>query len=125
VKAEPMKCVLCIPDPAPRAQELASSSAQKNEPQKKVGLLNCEDRCGIGRATRAERKKITCRAPALPVRRGSSIRVAPATVSAGRLWEMRSAIVARLRDRNSMEIADDLGHRFGRLLPRGRSSTRS
>jgi len=30
---------------------------------------------------------------------------------------MRSAIVARVRDRNPMEVADDLGHRFWRLLP--------
>jgi hypothetical protein len=34
-------------------------------------------------------------------------------VSAGRLWELRSVIVARVRDRNPMEVADDLGHRFG------------
>jgi len=33
-------------------------------------------------------------------------------VSTGWLWEMRSAIVARVRDRNPMEVADDLGHRF-------------
>jgi len=39
--------------------------------------------------------------------------VAPATVSAGWLWKMRSAIVARVRDRNPLEVADDLGHRFG------------
>jgi hypothetical protein len=26
---------------------------------------------------------------------------------------MRSAIVARARDRNRMEVANDLGHRFG------------
>jgi hypothetical protein len=38
--------------------------------------------------------------------------VAPATVSAGWLREIRSAIVARVRDRNPMEVADDLGHRF-------------
>ena len=42
------------------------------------------------------------------------------TVSAGWLWEMRSAIAAKVRDRNPMEIADDLGHRFWRLLPYGR-----
>jgi len=48
--------------------------------------------------------------------------VAPATVSAGWLWEMRSAIAARVRDRNRMEVADDLGHRFWRLLPSGRPS---
>ena len=36
------------------------------------------------------------------------------------LWEMRSATVARVRDRNPMEIADDLGHRTRRLLPYGR-----
>src|SRR4029077_12939252 len=29
---------------------------------------------------------------------------------------MRSAIVVRVRDRNPMEVADDLGHRFWRLL---------
>ena len=29
------------------------------------------------------------------------------------------AIVARVRDRNPMEVAYDLGHRFGRLLPYG------
>jgi len=46
-------------------------------------------------------------------------RLAPATVSVGWLWEMRSAIVARVRDRKPMEVADDLGHRFGRLLPYG------
>jgi hypothetical protein len=28
---------------------------------------------------------------------------------------MRSAIVARVRDRNPMEVADDLGHRFWRF----------
>jgi hypothetical protein len=44
----------------------------------------------------------------------------PATVSAGWLWEMRSAIVVRVRDRNPMEIADDLGHRFWRLSGRRR-----
>ena len=32
---------------------------------------------------------------------------------AGWLWEMRSAIEARVRDRNPMEVANDLGHRFG------------
>ena len=31
-------------------RNLARSSAQKNERQKKAGLLNCEDRCGVGRA---------------------------------------------------------------------------
>ena len=31
----------------------------------------------------------------------------------------RSAIVARVRDRNPMEVADDLGHRSWRLLPYG------
>ena len=30
---------------------------------------------------------------------------------------MRSAIVARVCVRNPMEVADDLGHRFWRLLP--------
>jgi hypothetical protein len=40
------------------------------------------------------------------------------------LWEMRSAIVAGVRDRNSMEVADDLGHRFWRLLPYGRQWTK-
>ena len=33
-------------------------------------------------------------------------------MSAGWLGEMRSAIVARVRDRNRMEVADDLGHRL-------------
>jgi hypothetical protein len=33
---------------------------------------------------------------------------------------MRSAIVARVRDRNPIEVANDLGHRFWRLLPYGR-----
>jgi hypothetical protein len=33
--------------------------------------------------------------------------------------ETRSATVARVRDRNPMEIADDLGHRSWRLLPYG------
>jgi len=33
---------------------------------------------------------------------------------------MRSAIVARVCVRNPMEVADDLGHRFWRLLPHGR-----
>src|SRR6266481_4616083 len=33
---------------------------------------------------------------------------------------MRSAIVARVCARNPMEVADDLGHRFWRLLPYGR-----
>jgi hypothetical protein len=32
-----------------RTQELARSSARENEWQKKNGLLNWEDRCGIGR----------------------------------------------------------------------------
>jgi hypothetical protein len=41
------------------------------------------------------------------------------------LWEMRSAIVARVRDRNPMEIADDLGHRFWRLRPYGRPLARN
>jgi hypothetical protein len=41
-------------------------------------------------------------------------------VSAGWLWEMRSAIVARVRNRNPMEVADELGYRFLRLLPYGR-----
>jgi hypothetical protein len=40
VKAEDASC---------RAQELAQSNAQKKERQKKGGLLNWEDRCGIGR----------------------------------------------------------------------------
>jgi len=43
-----------------RAQELARSSAQKNERQKKAGLLNREGRYGIGRAMwagKAEQKK--------------------------------------------------------------------
>ena len=48
---------------------------------------------------------------------GALIRVAPATVSAGWLWEMCPAIAARVRDRNPMEVADDLGHRFWGLLP--------
>jgi len=34
--------------------------------------------------------------------------MAPATVSAGWLREIRSAIVARVRDHNPMEVADDL-----------------
>ena len=34
--------------------------------------------------------------------------------------QARSAIVARVRDRNPIEVANDLGHRFGRLLPYGR-----
>ena len=38
---------------------------------------------------------------------------APPTASAGWLWEMRLAIATRVRDRNPMELADDLGHRFG------------
>jgi hypothetical protein len=32
-----------------RAQELSRSCARENEWQKKGGLLNREDRCGIGR----------------------------------------------------------------------------
>lgn len=43
-------------------------------------------------------------------------------VSAAWRWEMRSAIVARVRDRNMMEVADDLGHRFWRFLPYDRQS---
>src|SRR5260370_38849633 len=54
-----------------------------------------------------------------------SIRVAPATVSAGWLWEMHPAIVARVRDRNPMEVADDLGHRFWRLLLYARQYVRN
>jgi len=50
------------------------------------------------------------------------IRVAPATASSGWLWEMRLAIVARVRDRDPMDVADDLGHVFGDLLPYGRPS---
>ena len=46
-------------------------------------------------------------------------------MSAGWLWEMRSAIVAKVRNRNPMEVADDLGHRFWRLLPYGRLSTQN
>ena len=46
--------------------------------------------------------------------------MAPARVSAGLLWELRSTIVAVVRDREPMEVADDLGHRFRRLLPYGR-----
>ena len=46
--------------------------------------------------------------PSPQVPQWCSIRVALATVSAGWLWEMRSATVARVRDRNPMEIADDL-----------------
>ena len=34
----------------------------------------------------------------------------PVTVSPGWLWEMCSAIVARVRDRSPMEVSDDLGH---------------
>ena len=34
-------------------------------------------------------------------------------MSAGWLLEMCQAIVARVRDRNPMEVADDLGHPFG------------
>src|SRR5258708_39844465 len=33
---------------------------------------------------------------------------------------MRSAIVARVRDRNPIEVGNDLGHRFWRLLPYSR-----
>jgi len=47
--------------------------------------------------------------------------VAPATVSVGWLWKMRPAIVARVHNCSSMEIADDLGHRSWRLLPYGHS----
>jgi hypothetical protein len=36
---------------------------------------------------------------------------------------MRAAIVARVRDRNPMEVANDLGHRFWRLLLYGRQYT--
>ena len=46
-------------------------------------------------------------------------------MSAGWLWEMRSAIVARVRDHNPMEMADDLGHRFWRLLSCGQRSTQN
>src|SRR5467141_3907532 len=38
-----------------RTQELARSSAQENEWQKNGGLLNREDRWGIGQATRASK----------------------------------------------------------------------
>ena len=41
---------------------------------------------------------------------------------AGWLWEMRSASVGRCVTRNSMQIANDIGHRFWRLLPYGRLS---
>jgi hypothetical protein len=37
-----------------------------------------------------------------------SIGVAAPTLSAGWLWQMRSATVARVRDRNPLGIADDL-----------------
>ena len=63
-----------------RTQELARSSARENEWQKKGGLLNWEDRCGIGRdmwAGKAEQKKSAVpRSPQLPQWR--SIQVAPA-----------------------------------------------
>jgi len=36
-------------------------------------------------------------------------------VSTGWLLEVCQAIVARVRDRNPMEVADDLGHPFWRL----------
>jgi hypothetical protein len=35
VKAEAAKCVLCIPNAGPRAQEFGPSSAQENARQKK------------------------------------------------------------------------------------------
>ena len=38
MKAEAAKCVFCIPDAGPRAQEFGPSSAQKNVRQKKSGL---------------------------------------------------------------------------------------
>src|SRR5258708_14783263 len=101
-----------------RTKELARSSARENEWQKKGGLLSWEDRCGIGPrhvARKAEQKKsVASRSPQVP--QWCSIRVAPATVSAGWLWEMRSAIVASVGDRNPMEVADDLGHHSLRLL---------
>jgi hypothetical protein len=37
---------------------------------------------------------------------------------------MRSAIVARVRDRNPREVADDLGHRVWRLLSYSRQTIR-
>ncbi len=42
------------------------------------------------------------------------------TLSAGWLREMRPAIVAKVRDRDPMEVADDLGHRFWRFSGRRR-----
>src|SRR5258708_2904387 len=61
-----------------------------------------------------------------PLTKGVSGRTrARPRLSAGWLWEKRSAIVARVRDRNSMEVADDLGHRFWRLLMCGRPSARN
>jgi len=65
--------------------------------------------------TRNRKKPVASRSPQVP--QWCRIRVAPATVSGGWLWEMRSAIMTRERDRNPMEIADGLGHGFWRLLP--------
>src|SRR6202022_4341866 len=69
-----------------RTQELARSSAQENEWQKKGGVLDWEHRRGMEpewRAVKAEHKRISCRAPSVWVRRWGLIRVAAPTVSAG------------------------------------------
>jgi hypothetical protein len=54
VKAEAAKCVLCIPNAGPRAQEFGPSSAQENARQKKVTYATQRElakRCGLGSAT--------------------------------------------------------------------------
>jgi len=56
------------------------------------------------------RKNQSSRSPL--VQQWCSIRVAPATVNAAWLWGRRSAIVARVRDRNPIEVAHFLGRRF-------------
>jgi hypothetical protein len=76
---------------------IGPSSAQKNALQKKAGLLNWEDRCGIGRDTRAgkaeQKKPVASRSPQVP--QWCWIRVAPATVSAGWPWQLRSVSAVR------------------------------
>lgn len=41
-KAETAKCIVCIPDTGPQAQELARSSAQKNVREKDTYLNQSE-----------------------------------------------------------------------------------
>jgi hypothetical protein len=73
-----------------------------------LGLLNWEDRCGVGAETceQVKRNKETSR---VTLAIGSTMVLDSSGSGDGerrRLWEMRSATVARVRDRDPMEIAE-------------------